>query len=68
MYNTMFGLIALVLGIAGIVAWWGEFGAFLRGCIPAALLLFGLIATGAGLKTETKRTIGGKTRGRAVRE
>ena len=68
MHNTMFGLIALVLGIAGIVAWWGEFGAFLRGCVPAVLLIFGLVAVGAGLKTEIKRTVGEKAKGRAAKE
>ena len=68
MCNTMFGLITLVLGIAGVIAWWGEFGAFLRGCVPAVLLIFGLIAVGAGLKTEIKRTIGEKAKGRATKE
>lgn len=65
MYNTMFGLIALIPGIAGIIAWWDEFGAFLRGGLPAILLLFGLIAIGAGLKTETKRAVGEKSKDRA---
>jgi len=59
MIHLIAGLIVLVLGAWGIIAWWGDFGAVLRGLIPPLLVLIGLVAIGAGL---------GKTSGAAEPE
>ena len=50
--NIVLGLVAFVLGIFGIISWWPDFGAVLRGLIPFLLLLGGLVAIGAGLSKE----------------
>jgi TRAP-type C4-dicarboxylate transport system permease small subunit len=50
------GLIALVLGIVGIVVWWCPFLEILMGVIPAILILGGALATYFGFEQmmETK--------------
>ena len=52
------GAIAAVLGIMGIVGWWDNFGDFLRGFIPLAFLVGGLIAISTGIQLNQKK--GGK--------
>jgi hypothetical protein len=42
------GLIALLLGIIGLISWWDEFLWLLKGCIPLFLLLGGALATYLG--------------------
>jgi uncharacterized protein (DUF3084 family) len=44
------GLIALVLGIIGIVAWWGYFVKALMAGVPALLILGGALATYLGIE------------------
>ena len=56
MRHILIGLIAFGLGIWGIIAWWGEFGAALRGLVPILLVLGGLAAIGAGLKGHASET------------
>ncbi len=56
MVHFFTGLAALVLGLCGIVVWWGEFGEFLRGAIPMLLVLVGLAAIGAGIKSHLSET------------
>lgn len=43
------GLISIVLGILGIVAWWWSFVDILKGSVPAILVLGGLAAFFAGI-------------------
>lgn len=50
MAHVIGGAIAAILGLVGIIGWWDNFGDFLRGSLPLALLIGGLIAVGAGLK------------------
>ena len=50
MLHMFAGLIMAGLGIWGIVAWWGVFGLVMRGVIPFALLLVGLVALMAGFR------------------
>ena len=52
MTNLIVGLILLVLGAWGVAAWWDEFGEILRGMIPIVLILLGLAAIGAGMKSK----------------
>ncbi len=40
----MGGLIAIVVGIIGLVVWWPEFGQAMRGVIPFALIIVGLLS------------------------
>lgn len=44
------GLIALVLGILGIIFWWGDFIQILRGSVPLILLLGGALAAYLGFE------------------
>ena len=44
------GLVALVLGIIGIVVWWGYFLKALMAGIPVMLILGGALATYLGLE------------------
>ena len=44
MSNIIGGLIAIVLGIWGLLVWWGEFGAVMRGFVPFALIVLGLLS------------------------
>ena len=41
--NIIVGLIAIVLGLLGLLSWWGAFGIVMRGLIPFALIIFGLL-------------------------
>lgn len=43
MSNIIFGLVAVVLGVWGLIAWWETFGVVMRGLIPFALIIFGLL-------------------------
>ena len=54
------GLIALLLGIIGIFAWWDEFLWLLKGVIPPILILGGVLATylGAEEMKDKKRAEG----------
>lgn len=44
------GLIALILGIVGIIVWWGHFIELLMGAVPVILLLGGALATYLGIE------------------
>jgi uncharacterized membrane protein YqjE len=44
------GLVALILGIIGIVVWWGYFLKALMAGIPVLLLLGGALATYLGIE------------------
>ena len=44
------GLIALILGIIGIIVWWGYFIKALAAGVPAMLLLGGALATYLGIE------------------
>jgi uncharacterized membrane protein YqjE len=44
------GLISLVLGIIGIIVWWGYFVRALAAGIPALLILGGALATYLGIE------------------
>ncbi len=52
MLHVVIGLVFLVLGVFGIISWWPDFGQVLRGLVPFALLICGLIAVGSGLVRE----------------
>ena len=52
MLHVVIGLVFLVLGVMGIISWWGDFGLVLRGLVPFALLICGLVAVGSGLMRE----------------
>ncbi len=56
MKHIICGLVAALLGIWGIIVWWQEFGAVMRGIIPFALLAFGIIAMLAGMQTQERET------------
>jgi len=50
MAHIIGGAVAAVLGGVGIFFWWDNFGDFLRGFLPLAFLICGLIAINTGLK------------------
>jgi hypothetical protein len=41
--NIIGGLIAIVVGILGLISWWPEFGEVLRGLVPFSLIIVGLL-------------------------
>jgi hypothetical protein len=43
------GLIAILLGAAGLLRWLGQFISVLKASVPAILILGGLIAVAAGV-------------------
>jgi len=53
------GLIALILGIIGLIAWWGVFVRALMATVPAILIIGGLIALIGGIN-ELKESAGSK--------
>ena len=62
MRHLIMGIIFVVLGAWGIIAWWGDFGVFLRGLIPILLVLGGLAGIGAGVQ-KTKHQAGHEDEG-----
>ena len=54
MTHLICGLISVVLGLWGIFGWWDSFGMVLRGIIPLALLIAGLVAVGVGIEKYNK--------------
>jgi hypothetical protein len=55
MANIIFGLVALALGLWGVSVWWWSIVEILRGIIPIALILLGLVALGAGVTRMRER-------------
>jgi len=47
--SVICGLVAVLLGLIGIVRWWDLFAKALLATIPAILILGGLIALAAGV-------------------
>ena len=43
MTSNIVGTIAIMLGLWGLFVWWSEFGLVLRGLVPFALLIVGLL-------------------------
>lgn len=58
MSHMMGGIIAVILGMMGIIGWWDNFGDFLRGFIPLVLFVGGLVAISTGMRLKEK----GKTK------
>lgn len=52
--NTVFGLIIIALGLWALSVWWWSVAEFLRGLLPVVLIVFGLIAIGAGISKNKK--------------
>ncbi len=52
MYHIIIGLVSALLGIWGVIVWWFEFGAVMRGLIPILLFAFGTIGIIAGLQAK----------------
>ncbi|MBF0327373.1 magnetosome protein MamI [Magnetospirillum moscoviense] len=51
MPSVIFGLLALAIGLLGLTAWWWSVTEFLRGAVPVALIIFGLVALAAGVQS-----------------
>ena len=43
------GVIAILIGIMGLVSWWSDFVALLRGTLPILLILCGAVALVFGI-------------------
>ena len=43
------GIIAILLGLLGLIKWWGDLLLVLRGTVPGFLILGGLIALFTGI-------------------
>lgn len=57
--SVLGGIVAIVLGILGLIRWWDWFLHGLQATVPAILVLGGLIAVFAGV-SEIKDTLGQK--------
>jgi FtsH-binding integral membrane protein len=51
MPSVIFGLLALALGLFGVTAWWWSVTEFLRGAVPVALIILGMVALAAGVQS-----------------
>ena len=51
MPSVIFGLLALAIGLLGLTAWWWSVTEFLRGAVPVALLILGLVALASGVQS-----------------
>jgi hypothetical protein len=51
MVSLIAGVVAVVLGIVGIVGWWWQFLLVLKGTLPALFILCGAVAIAAGFGT-----------------
>ena len=49
------GGIAIILGLLGLIGWWGDFITILKGGLPILLLLGGIISLVAGI-SESKES------------
>ena len=47
--GIVIGVIAVLLGLRGLTAWWGDLLVVLRGSLPAVFILGGVIAVIAGI-------------------
>ena len=47
--GIIFGLIVVTLGLWGLDAWWWSVVELIRGILPLALILFGIMALSAGV-------------------
>ena len=46
--SLLIGAVVAIIGLILLIAWWYEFLFLLRGCIPAMLILGGVVAVVAG--------------------
>jgi hypothetical protein len=53
------GIVALIIGVVGLIAWWADFLEVLKGIIPIILILGGALATYLGIE-EVKTTSSAK--------
>ncbi len=44
------GIVALVIGFIGLIAWWGDFIKILRGVVPIILVFGGALAVYLGIE------------------
>ena len=54
MTSIIGGLIAIVLGLWGILAWWEDFGEVMRGFVPFALIVVGLLSLASKYNNQKK--------------
>jgi flagellar basal body-associated protein FliL len=53
------GIVALIIGVVGLIGWWADFVEVLKGIIPIILILGGALATYLGIE-EVKTTSSAK--------
>ena len=54
MSNIIGGLVAVVLGIWGLLVWWEDFGEIMRGFVPFALIVIGLLSLASKYNNQKK--------------
>lgn len=55
MASIIGGIVALGLGIWGLVSWWWDFVLVLRGAVPFVIVLGGIVAITAGISSMRDR-------------
>lgn len=49
MPSIVVGLLAVAFGLWGMTVWWWSFAELMRGLVPVALILVGLVALASGV-------------------
>ncbi len=55
MKNLIGGIVAICLGLWGVTTWWASFGLVMRGIVPFALIVLGLLAVVTGFRRLSNR-------------
>ena len=50
MRHVLVGIVLVALGFWGVMSWWVAFGVAMRGLVPIALLLVGMLALLSGVQ------------------
>ncbi|MBF0278943.1 MAG: hypothetical protein HQM13_14170 [SAR324 cluster bacterium] len=52
--SVVFGFVICGLGLWSLFLWWWSVAEILRGLVPMALIVFGLVAIGSGMRSFRK--------------
>jgi hypothetical protein len=50
MNHAICGIVAVFLGLWGLISWWSTFGLVMRGIMPISLIVFGLLGILSGFR------------------
>ena len=50
MNHAISGIVAVFLGLWGLISWWTTFGLVMRGLVPITLIVFGVLGILSGFR------------------